>query len=408
MAGTGRIRPVDGLIATHGLSSFGLGLVFPYTAIYLADLPNIGTAGVALYYACTGGANLATALLLSAGVLRLPRVTLGVLGTLLWFVGYGAMAFVGTYPEVVATAVAIGAGQGCFMAAIIPLVNSLVTAEERRSVFARRYAVLNVTLALGSLAAGALTIVLPRTVIPYFFIANAIGVLPLTLAILAAGRRLRSEESASGASSGSENDSTMSVLALWKLALPVAAFQLAVYLFGFSQFEATAPLVSEKLMGMGLFTVSLMLVVNVVTIMVSQRFVTRLLESRSESTGLQVAAGLWVLGFLMAGAGTFGTYEVRLAGLLLYAVMFALGECAYSCSFHPWLISIVPDSELTRANALANSMMGIGNFAGPSIGVVLALTGDASVVWFGLAVCCTVTAVLTGALAGRRRLAIVS
>jgi MFS family permease len=110
----------------------------------------------------------------------------------------------------------------------------------------------------------------------------------------------------------------------------------------------------------------------------------------------------------MAGAGTFGTYEVRLAGLLLYAVMFALGECAYSCSFHPWLISIVPDSELTRANALANSMMGIGNFAGPSIGVVLALTGDASVVWFGLAVCCTVTAVLTGALAGRRRLAIVS
>jgi MFS family permease len=404
-----RLRPVDGLIATHGLSSFGLGLVFPYTAIYLADLPNVGTAGVALYYACTGGANLATALLLSAGAVRLPRAALGVLGTLLWFVGYGAMAFVGTYPEVMASGVAIGTGQGCFMAAIIPLVSSLVTAEERRAVFARRYAVLNVTLALGSLVAGALTIMLPRTVIPYFFIANAIGVLPLTVAMLVAGRRIRSADKLAEASGEARDEPVvMPVLALWKLALPVATFQLAVYLFGFSQFEATAPLVSEKLMGMGLFTVSLMLVVNVVTIMVSQRFMTRLLESRTESTGLQVAVGLWVLGFVAAGAGTFGTYEVRLAGLLVYAVMFALGECAYSCSFHPWLISLVPDSELTRANALANSMMGIGNFAGPSIGVALALTGDPSVVWFGLAMCCTVVTIFTGMLASRRRLVTVS
>jgi MFS family permease len=251
--------------------------------------------------------------------------------------------------------------------------------------------------------------VLPRTVIPYFFIANAIGVLPLTLAILMAGRHIRAADPLSATARGLDDEpATMPVLALWKLALPVAAFQLAVYLFGFSQFEATAPLVSEKLMDMGLFTVSLMLVVNVLTIMVSQRFMTRLLESRSESTGLQVAVGLWVLGFVAAGAGTFGTYEVRLGGLLLYAVMFALGECAYSCSFHPWLISIVPDSELTRANALANSMMGIGNFAGPSIGVALALTGDASVVWFGLAMCCTAVTVFTAALAGRRRLVTVS
>jgi len=83
-------------------------------------------------------------------------------------------------------------------------------------------------------------------------------------------------------------------------------------------------------------------------------------------------------------------------------VLFALGECAYSCSFHPWLISVVPDSELTRANALANSMMGIGQFAGPSIGVGLALSGSAPLVWLGLALCCTVVTVLTGLLAARR------
>ncbi|NUK55707.1 MFS transporter, partial [Streptomyces lunaelactis] len=84
--------------------------------------------------------------------------------------------------------VGIGTGQGCFMAAIIPLINVLITPEERRKVFARRYAVLNATLALGSLVAGLLTLVLPRTVIPYFFMANAVGIVPLMIAIIAVRR----------------------------------------------------------------------------------------------------------------------------------------------------------------------------------------------------------------------------
>jgi hypothetical protein len=82
-----------------------------------------------------------------------------------------------------------------------------------------------------------------------------------------------------------------------------------------------------------------------------------------------VAITLWVAGYLVVGVLAFAPPPVRLAGLLLYGVLFAFGECAYSCSYHPWLISKVPDAELMRANALSNSMMGIGLFFGPSIGV---------------------------------------
>ena len=67
-------------------------------------------------------------------------------------------------------------------------------------------------------------------------------------------------------------------------------------------------------------------------------------------------------GYLVVGMLAYAPPPVRLAGLLLYGVLFALGECAYSCSYHPWLISKVPDAELMRANALSNSMMGIGLF----------------------------------------------
>jgi MFS family permease len=105
------------------------------------------------------------------------------------------------------------------------------------------------------------------------------------------------------------------------------------------------------------------------------------------------------------GALTFAPPPLPLAGLLLYGVLFALGECAYSCSYHPWLISKVPDAELMRANALSNSMMGIGLFFGPSIGVVLVGTGSASVVWLTLGTLCGLVGVTT--VRRRRREAVI-
>ena len=136
------------IIALHGVSSFCYGLVFPFTGIYLADRPGIGTHGVALYYALAGVANLAVALVLAMGLVRPPRVALGVTGNLLSFSGYLLLPSVGSLSAVGLAAAANGVGQGCFLAAVIPIVNSLVSQTDRRRVFARRYQVLNATLAL--------------------------------------------------------------------------------------------------------------------------------------------------------------------------------------------------------------------------------------------------------------------
>jgi MFS family permease len=88
--------------------------------------------------------------------------------------------------------------------------------------------------------------------------------------------------------------------------------------------------------------------------------------------------------------------------MLLYGAIFGLGECAYSCSYHPWLISTVPERELTRANALSNSTMGIGLFFGPSIGVGLISTGSSAAVWLTLGVLCGATGLTTVRVHRRR------
>jgi Major Facilitator Superfamily len=396
-APTSRRRgPVQRIIALHGLSSFCYGLVFPFTGIFLADRPGIGTHGVALYYGVAGVANLAVALVLAMGLVRPPRVALGLTGNLLSFAGYLLLPGVGSLSAVGVAAAANGAGQACFLAAIIPIVNSLVPEADRRRIFARRYQVLNATLALGSLVAGAAITTSSRDVIPWLFVVNAIGYLPIAYALLRARTAGAGEQAKTAVQPG---DTAFPVALLLKASLAVSLFQFGVYLFGYSQFEATAPLVTDKVMHIGLGWISVVIAVNVAVIVIAQSWVTRLLESRSEVVGLRVAITLWVTGYLVVGVLAFAPPPVPLAGLLIFGVLFALGECAYSCSYHPWLISKVPEAELMRANALSNSMMGIGLFFGPSIGVGLVGTGSASGVWLTLGTLCA----LVGFTTVRRR-----
>jgi MFS family permease len=384
-------RVANSIICVHGISSFCYGLVFPYTGIYLSDTPSVGTRGVALYYGGSGVANLAVALVLAAGLIRPPRIALAVTGNLLSCIGYLVLSMVSDTPMVFAAAVANGAGQGCFLAAIIPIVNSLVAERDRRRVFARRYQVLNATLAAGSLVAGLAVTALSRDAILYLIVVNAIGYVPIAATLIRYRGAVRvGEQARAGAADGDvatgEAGSGMPVALLLKAALAVTAFQLGVYLFGYSQFEATMPLVVDKLMHVGLTWVPVLIAVNVAVIVLAQSPVTRLLGGRSEIFGLRTAIALWSGGYLLAGLTALTPTPVRLAGLIAYAVLFALGECAYSCSYHPWLISRVPEQELTRANALANSMMGIGMFAGPTIGVALIGLGNVALVWLSLAV----------------------
>ncbi|MDT5034999.1 MAG: hypothetical protein QOE03_184 [Micromonosporaceae bacterium] len=396
-----RRRTAQWIIGFHGVSSFCYGLVFPYTGIFLTGRHGVGTHGVAVYYAAAGTANLAVALILAIGKVRPPPAALALTGIALSVAGYLTLPTVNSLPVVGLAAAATGVGQGCFLAAIIPIINSLVSEADRRQVFARRYQVLNATLAGGSLAAGGVISAWSRNVIPHLFVVNALGYLPLALTLLVTRR---SSSGSGGRSTADEptDQPALPVRALLTSAFAVSLFQLGVYLLGYSQFEATAPLVAATLMHINLSWISVLIAVNVATIVVAQRVMTRRLEPYPEVVGVRIAVGLWVLGYLVVGAMAFAPTGVRLVGMLLYGAIFGLGECAYSCSYHPWLISKVPARELTRANALSNSTMGIGLFFGPSIGVALIGTGSSAAVWLTLGALCAAVGLTTVRVRRRR------
>jgi MFS family permease len=397
------VRPVYWLLGLHGVSSFCYGMVLPYTSIFLSEQDGVGTGGVAAYYAASGVANMAVAAVLALGWFRPPRIALGVAGNALSALGYLVLPVVSSAPQAALAAIAVGAGQGCFLAAVIPIVSSLIEESETRRVFALRYQILNATFALGSLAAGVLTILLTSSVLPYLFVVCAVGYLPIAFALLVTrGASEAGREARRSASEAAGGNGPLPMGLLLRAALGVIVFEVVVALFAFAQFEGTAPLVAYRLMDVGLSWIPVLIAINVAVIVFAQPLMTRIIEPRGDVFGLRAAVGLWVAGYALVGLAALAGGPFALPGLLGYAVLFGLGECAYSCSFYPWMIGKVPDAELTRITALTNGMMGIGLFAGPPIGIALVGGGSAALVWFSLAALCAV-AVLGTLHGGARR-----
>lgn len=377
-----RRRVVDLLILLNGISTFGSGVIYPYTAIHLAAVPAFGTAGVSVFWGVSAAANLATTTALAFGPFRPRPELLGATGAALLGVGWAAAGFAASMPVLAAAVLILGCGQGMLLVALVPVLNAQITPDQRRVTFARRYRAVNLGLGLGAVTAGLLTGIFSGSVIRWLFLVNAASYLPIALALLWVGRQATAVHSGQRGPVGGGRRRPDRVVAL------AVAFQLGAYLLAHSQFEATAPLVAVRLMGVTLGAVSVLLLLNTAVVVAAQRWVNRLLEARPETAGLRVAVLLWAAAYVLIGAAAAGPAGVRLASLPVFAVVFALGECAYSYSYHPWLISTVTDAEVTRASALASAGMGIGTAAGPSIGVALVATGSAAAVWLVLAGSC--------------------
>lgn len=383
------LRYAHTLIALHGVANLGFGAVLPFTAVYLAGLPEVGAPGAALYYFGAGLINLVVAAVLTAGLVRPRDPWLGTVGAVLAVIGCLLLAGADTRPTVLAAALANGAGQGCFMAAIVPMLTAATPESHRRRLFARRYQVLNFSMAVGALAAGATSSLIGREVFPWLYVGQAAVIVPLGLTLAwAVPRTLSARRSTEKDPADTPPATRLPLLRLVRSAGGPALFQFVGYAFAFSQLESTVPLVTDRLLHAGTFTVSLLIALNVVVIIVAQGAVTRRLEGSAERHGLRIAVLLWIAGFGVAALTALGPTWSAIAGLVGFIVLFSLGECAYACSFHPWLISRVPEAELTRASALINAAMGVGLFTGPALGVGLVVGGSTPLVWAALALCC--------------------
>ncbi len=371
------------------LSSIGSGLIYPYTALYLVTRTSIGTGGSAAYFAVVAAFDFTASLALGTVKTRIPPGLLAGVGYLVLAVAYSLLGVVHGLVPILLIAVAAGAGRGASSSGGSPFTAQLVPEEERRDAFARRYRAMNLGLGIGLLAASLLLTVLPPSVMPALFVANGFSFVPI------AWFMIRHRGTAVGGKKETPTESGgLSFGRLLRWVGLICVVQFGVFALGYSQLDATVPLVATRLSHTSLGFVSVIVVFNTVGVIVLQKPITRWLKRWSPRRGMQVAVAFWLCCYAVAGATSLLPGPFEWAGLIVLAVLFACGEASYASSSQPWLLSSVPTEEHTRASSLSNAASGVGTSLGPSLGVLLVATGQTLVVWGSLAAGCAVVVLL--------------
>ncbi|MGW5449545.1 MFS transporter [Streptomyces asiaticus] len=375
------------------LSSLGNGLCFPFTSIYISQLLGLGGRAAGGYFIAMAAASFAAALAGGPLADRGSPHRVGALGGAALAVGYALLAPAGSVALVVASGVCVGAGFGLFYASIVGIVDLAVPESGRRSAFAIRHIVNNAGIGLGSVAAGLALhgAATPVGALRWLYLANGLAALPLIAVTLGVRPRTRRPEPEEENQSAEKPKAGPTYRALLR-ARPMALLILAQALFaivGFTQIEATVPLLMHDRMAVTLGWVSAVVAANSFALIALQPLLRRRLERLPETVSLAAGPVLWTgafgCGLGAALAGEAAPAAVRYGLLLAFAVIFAAGELMYSSAFYPLLLRWSGEEAVGRASALASLAWNLGTASGPPIGLFVVANASATGSWLALA-----------------------
>ncbi|MBL1099675.1 MFS transporter [Streptomyces sp. 205] len=375
------------------LSSLGNGLCFPFTSIYISQLLGLGSRAAGGYFIAMAAASFAAALLGGPLADRRGPHRVGAIGGAALAVGYGLLAPADGVALVLVSGACVGVGFGLFYASIVGVVDLAVPESGRRRAFTGRHIVNNAGIGFGSVMAGLALhgAATPTGTLRWLYLANAAAAVPLVVVIQA----LRPKAAESQASKkGPETDGGTSgptyrtLLRIRPMALLVVA-QALFAIVGFTQIEATVPLLMHDHMGITLGWVSAVVAANSFALVALQPLLSRRLERLPETVSLAAGPVLWAgafgCGLGAALAGPSAPAAVRHGLLLAFAVVFAAGELTYSSAFYPLLLRWSGEEAVGRASALASLAWNLGTASGPAIGLFVLSQTSATGSWVALA-----------------------
>jgi MFS family permease len=370
------------LLAGFTLSSAGSGLVLPLTAVFISQELGLGPAGAARYFAVVA---LVAAVLTPVTGRLLDRIQprlVAVAGLAMLALGFGALGAARTPAQVLACAAAVGAGNALMLPALTPNLAAVVPAELRREAFSVRYAAMNLGIGIGAAVGGvAVSRLHSTTGFEALYLADALTFVPLAFALFRVGART----TASTSDKGTDKPVSYATLARSVVARRLIVLQFLVMAFGYAQFEASVPLLVHQRMGAGSWMLGAIVGANTVAVIGLRKPLTKRFSAYSEATTLVVGTAAWTLAFATGALAALWSGPARLVFLLLFALGFAVGETAYSCSFFPLLTRIVPEALLGRASALSSLAGNAGSVVGPLLGTLLVASAPAAAAWAALA-----------------------
>jgi MFS family permease len=372
----------------YGVSIFGTGLVYPLTAIFLREVVRLDAGEVATYFALAALSGVVVNPLAGTWCDRRGPYRVAVVAVTAQAAGPIALAAAGpsTSGLIWVAAVLIGIGSGMFFAVQTPLIANLFGKEAIGQVYSRQYMIMNVATGVAGVLAGWAVGEWGSAAYRIAFGYNGLTFLVYGAVVLGAIAwrtgfpRLPADPSEDGAAPPSR---------AWRpyldvRFLPLIVMQLIISGFGFAQMDAVLPVVFREVGDLPVITVGVFLTVNSVAVVLLQGPISRLCERWGNVRSLRAMFLIWAVSFLVGAASMVGweSLPVRVTLVLLFAVVFAVGECFLSPSFQPLVVQRSPGHALGSYAAAVSLVYSLGMAIGPA--VMLPLFDNRTAYWAGL------------------------
>lgn len=370
-----------------GCSSFGNGLTFPLAAVYLSSIAGVGIGGTAVYFSVLAAAKIGVSAILSVIRLRVNYAYISATGSALAMFGLVGISMTSSWLVLVLFAIVVGVGLGGLSATFTVVMASMVGEAGRREFFGRRYRAMNIGIGLGA-ALGSIGASVFPTRLPIMFFLNGLSYVPFGILMMIYAHSGKSAAAGGEPQVGRDLRQARRWGGIQSSVLAIGCVNLIAVAFGISQLEVSAPMISIRLLGIDPIVVGAMIAMNTAAVVLLYKPVVTLLHRFDEVTGVMIAGCLWAISYFVAASFSFANPLVASVGLLLFALVFGLGEIAFAFSYQPLLVRRAGPEGSAQAGALANLFANIGDVVGPIIGASLVGLGVAWQAWLALGTGC--------------------
>lgn len=367
-------------------SALGSGLTMPYLYVYLARVRDFPTTTVGWVFAWMGLLGFLAAPLAGTLIDRFgPRLVM-IVGLSVEAISIAFLGWISTVPQGVLIASVIVLGTVGLWPASTALMTRLVAEELREKVYALNFMLLNAGLGLGGLISSLLVSIDSVASFQRLYLVDA-ATYGVYIAVLLAMPR----ETGIPPAIVEPDPAVQAVQPSWALvvkdrrAVAMVAVSILAITCGYAQMETGLAAYVVDVAELPARTLGWAYGANTAAIVLGQLVALKLIQGRSRSRLLALAAALWSVSWLVIGLSDALATWVAVAAVIVGMGLFGVGETLWA-PVAPAVINALATEEMRgRYNALQGMAWTVGSIIGPASAGVLIGHGLAHL-WLGLVV----------------------
>ncbi|GAA3187469.1 MULTISPECIES: MFS transporter [Streptomyces] len=372
----------------NALSAFGNGFTVPYLYVYVAKVRDLGASTAGVVLAMLAISALAVLPLTGRAIDRRGPLPVAVVGTVSAALGALGMGLSVSQTQVIASAVALGAGIAVIQPALATMIVWCSTTITRSRAFATQFFLNNLGLGIGGLVGGLLVDAAHASSFVRLFAIEAAMFLVLGAAV-ATVRLPRTPKVEGSVPTGEKPQGAWRALLSDRRMVWLCVLGFVLFFACYGQFESGLAAYATEVTRIAPATLGIALAANTAAIVVAQFVVLKLVERRRRSRVMAVVGLIWTVAWVAAGLSglVHGSQVIATTLLISTYALFGIGESLLSPTVAPLVADLAPASLIGQYNSAFALVKQLALAVGPAVGALMVGHGM-SAAYIGMLVLC--------------------